>query len=137
MRDKISEFKSDAAAQIQDQYIAFQDHLTGERVFKIELNIFDRVFFRDSVQNSPRLPDITPLKKSHQLIKAAYGYLKQNADSGWADAGGGKKGLEWTARITQTLREHMALVTVVSNNRQERGFDICNTKRPGHWAFHS
>ena len=37
----------------------------------------------------------------------------------WGDGtqpGSGKKGFEWAAHVTQTLREHMALVTVVSNN---------------------
>lgn len=115
LRDKISEFKADAAKQLQDQYITFEDHLTGARVFKIELNIFDRAFFRDFIQCSPRVA-VTPAKKSHQAIKNAYELFRQKLDEGWDLAGGGKKGFEWAAHITLTLREHMALVTVVSNN---------------------
>ena len=116
LRDKISEFNGNAAKQIQDQYITFEDHLTGGRVSKIELNIFDRAFFRDYIQSSPRVAGTTPTKKSHRLIKEAYESLKKNVDEGWDTAGGGKKGFEWAAHVTQTLREHMALVTVVSNN---------------------
>ncbi len=116
LRDKIAEFNGNAAKQIQDQYITFEDHLTGGRVSKIELNIFDRAFFRDFIQSSPRVAGTAPSKKSHQLIKNAYEQLKKNVDEGWDAAGGGKKGFAWAAHVTLTLREHMALVTVISNN---------------------
>src|SRR5262249_39752100 len=92
LRDKIAEYNGNAAKQIQDQYITFEDHLTGARIFKIELNIFDRAFFRDCIQSSPRVAGVTPTKKSHQLIKNAYELLKKNVDEGWEAAGGGKKG---------------------------------------------
>ncbi len=104
------------AKQIQDQYISYEDHLTGARVFKIELNIFDRAFFRDYIQSAPRVASTTPAKKSHHLIKKAYESFAERVKEGWDQAGGGKKGFEWAAHITQTLREHVALVTVVSNN---------------------
>ena len=116
LRDKINEYKSDAAKQIQDQYITYQDHLTGARVFKIELNIFDRAFFRDFIQSSPRVAGTSPTKKSHHLIKKAYEYFSERVKEGWDAAGGGKKGFDWAAHITETLRQHVALVTVVSNN---------------------
>jgi hypothetical protein len=116
LRDKMAEYNVNAAKQIQDQYITFEDHITGGRISKIELNIFDRAFFRDYIQSSPRVAETAPTKKSHRLIKEAYELLKKNVDEGWTAAGGGKKGFEWAAHVTQTLREHMALVTVVSNN---------------------
>src|ERR1039458_4370265 len=114
LRDKIHEYKADAAQQIQDQYIAFVDHLTGERIFKIELNLFDRRFFRDYIQSFPRIADAKPQKNSHHLIYKAYAYFQQRIAEGWEKAGEGKKGFEWAAHITQTLREHMVLVTVRS-----------------------
>jgi hypothetical protein len=118
LRDKINDYSKDAAKQIQDQYIAFQDHLTGERVLKIELNIFDRVFFRDFIQSSPRVASTAPTKKSHQLIENAYEFFAQKVDNGWNAAGAGRKGFEWAAYVTQALREHLALVTVTSNNER-------------------
>jgi hypothetical protein len=118
LRDKINEYKADAAQQIQDQYIAFEDHLTSERVFKIELNLFDRTFFRSYIQCFPRLSETKPEKNSHQLICRAYAYFLERIVEGWENAGGGKKGFEWAAHITQTLREHMVLVTVTSNNER-------------------
>jgi hypothetical protein len=118
LRDKICEYKADAAQQIQDQYIAFVDHLTGDRVFKVELNLFDRAFFRDYIQCFPRLAETRPQKNSHNLICKAYAYFQEKLLEGWDKAGGGKKGFEWAAHVTQTLREHMVLVTVTSNNER-------------------
>lgn len=118
LRDKIKEYKADAAQQIQDQYIAFEDHLTNERVFKIELNLFDRSFFRSYVQSFPRLAETKPEKNSHQLISKAYAYFRDRITEGWTKVGGGKAGFEWAAHVTQTLREHLVLVTVTSNNER-------------------
>lgn len=118
LRDKMDEFNRDAAIQIQNQYITFVDHLTAGRVFKIELNLFDRSFFRDFIQTSPRVVQTAPTKKSHHLIKSAYDFFAQKIGDGWTAAGGGRQGFEWAARIAQTLREHIVLVTVVSNNEK-------------------
>lgn len=118
LRDKISEFNSDAAKQLQDQYITFKDHLTGSTVSKIQLNIFDREFFRDYIQAYPRISGVVPKKKSHKLIKEAYEFFEQKVEKGWVEAGSGKKGFAWAGHIAQTLREHMVLVTVVSNNNK-------------------
>lgn len=118
LRDKMNEYRGNAATQLQEQYIVFQDHLTGQRVAKIELNLFDRAFFRDFIQAFPRLPDTKPLKNSHQLIRKAYEYFQNCIAEGWEAAGGGQKGFEWAAHVTNTLREHMVLVTVTSNNER-------------------
>lgn len=118
LRDKINEFKADAAKQIQDQYIAFEDHLTGEKLSKIQLNVFDRAFFRDHIQAFPRVHGVQASKKSHHLIAKAYTYFQIKVLEGWDAAGAGKKGFDWAANITQILREHLALVTVISNNEK-------------------
>ena len=118
LRDKIKEYNNDAAKQIQDLYIAFNDHLTGETVYKLQLNIFDRAFFRDFVQSFPPIDGIAPKKKSHRRIEDAYKYFRQRIEEGWDAAGGGKKGFDWAAHVALILREHMALVTVVSNNER-------------------
>ena len=83
LRDEIKEYSTNAAQQIQDQYIAFEDHLTGERVFKIELNLFDRQFFRDYIQCFPRLAETKPLKYSHQLISKASAFFRERITEGW------------------------------------------------------
>jgi hypothetical protein len=118
LRDKIGEFSRDAANQIQANYITFEDHLTGERVFKVQMNLFDRNFFRDFIQVSPRISETRPSKKSHFLIKNAYEFFALKISEGWSAAGSNKRGFEWAAHIAQILREHMVLVTVISNNEK-------------------
>jgi hypothetical protein len=121
LRDKILDYKKDAAQQIQDQYISFEDQLSGKRIFKIELNIFDRSFFRDYIQAFPRISEARIQKNSHSLIHKAYSYFRERIDEGWNNAGGGKGGFEWAAHITGALRERMVLVTVTSNNEGSAG----------------
>lgn len=118
LRDQINEFKADAAKQIQSQYIAFEDHLTGETVYKLQLNTFDRTFFRDHIQAFPRIGGTLASKKSHQLISKAYTYFRTKVTAGWESAGGGKKGFDWAVHVTLILREHLALVTVISTNEK-------------------
>jgi uncharacterized protein with ParB-like and HNH nuclease domain len=67
IRDKIREYKMDAANQIQGSFISFQDHLTGEYLPKLQLNEYDRAFFRDSIQSMPPVA-VAETKKSHKLI---------------------------------------------------------------------
>jgi hypothetical protein len=82
------------------------------------MNLFDRSFFRDFVQVSPRVSETRPSKKSHHLIKNAYEFFAQKISEGWNSTGSNKHGFEWAAHIAQILREHMVLVTVISNNEK-------------------
>lgn len=116
LRDQMKTFKENAAAQIQNEYIQFNDHLTGERVSKIELNVFDRPFFRDFIQAFPRVQGCSASKKSHRLIEDAYNYFLEQINDGWKKHGDGKKGFEWAVHVAQTLRDHLVLVTVISTN---------------------
>jgi hypothetical protein len=118
IRDKMRSFNTNAAEQIQSNYITFEDYITGGRVFKIELNLFDRSFFRDYIQSYPRVVTTTAAKKSHQLIQYAYEFFSQKLDEVWASAGSGKNGFEWVGHLSIALREHMSLVTVTSTNEK-------------------
>lgn len=64
------------------------------------------------------MADSKPQKNSHHLIRKAYEYFHNCIAEGWESAGGGQKGFEWAAHVTNTLREHMVLVTVTSNNER-------------------
>lgn len=82
LRDKIREYNLDAANQIQSNFISLQDHLGGGNLPKLQLNEFDRAFFRDSVQSFPRVA-AAPTKNSHKLILKAYAYLAERVRLGW------------------------------------------------------
>jgi Protein of unknown function DUF262/Protein of unknown function (DUF1524) len=118
LRDQIKPFNVNAAQQIQDLYISLQNHITGGRIFKIHLNVFDRDFFRDYIQSYPRIEGCTPSKKSHGLIQKAYEFFLGQLTAGWESAGGGEKGFKWAGYVMQLLCDHMALVTVVSTNER-------------------
>ena len=45
LRDKMNEFSDKAARQIHDQYIAFENHLTGERFLRSNLMYSTGIFF--------------------------------------------------------------------------------------------
>ncbi|MES2390487.1 MAG: DUF262 domain-containing protein [Acidobacteriota bacterium] len=121
LRDKIQEFNLTAAQQTQDYFICFHDHFSGNRVYRLELNVFDRAFFRDRIQSFPPLQTAVATKKSHRLIADAYTYFQNIISDRWDAAGGGKAGFDWAAHIALTLRENLALISVISNDEQSAG----------------
>lgn len=145
IRDKIRGFLADAAIQIQSNFISFEDHLTGERLPKIQLNEFDRAFFRDLVQSVPPTA-VTPTKKSHKLISQAYKYFSERIKEGWESRGGGESGFKWAARITKTLTDHVSLVAVVSTDEDnaasifetlnDRGIGLSTADLLRSWLLH-
>ena len=147
IRDKIIEFKADGANQIQNSFISFVDHLGGGHLPKLQLNEFDRAFFRDLIQAFPRLaaaPAAT--KKSHKLILKAYEYFTQRIAEGWNGNGGGANGYKWAARIAKTLTEHVSLVTVTSTDEDnaasifetlnDRGIGLSTADLLRSWLLH-
>ena len=132
IRDKIREYNLDAANQIQSSFISFQDYLTGEHLPKLELNEFDRSFFRDTVQSFP--PHAGGLtKRSHKLILKAYQYFGERIREGWDSKGGGANAFKWAARIAKTLTDHVSLVTVVSTDEDNAAsiFETLNDRGIG------
>ena len=118
LRDKMREYKQDAAQQLQNQFIVFEDALTGERIPRLELNIFDREYFRELVQIYPRSNEPIQSKKSHQLIHKAYSYFSEKVNEFWDKSGGGREGFEWAGRFTIILRQYVVLITAVSKNER-------------------
>jgi hypothetical protein len=131
LRDKIRGFNENAANQIQSNFISFEDHLTGERLPKLQLNQFDRAFFRDSIQSFPRVA-AAPTKRSHKLILKAYDYLAECIQKGWEGSGGGENGFKWAARLSKTLTDHVSLVAVISTDEDNAG---CPIRRVCVWGF--
>ena len=145
LRDKIREYNLDAANQIESNFISFQDHLGGGNLPKLQLNEFDRSFFRDSIQSFPRVATI-PTKSSHKLILKAYAYLAERIKEGWDASGGGEHGFRWAARISKALTDHVSLVTVVSTDEDhaasifetlnDRGIGLSTADLLRSWLLH-
>jgi hypothetical protein len=145
IRDKIREYKMDAANQIQGSFVSFQDHLTGEHLPKLQLNDFDRTFFRDSIQKFPRIA-VASTKKSNKLISKAYEYFEQRIKEAWDGRGGGENAFKWAARVSKTLTDHVSLVTVVSTDEDnaaqifetlnDRGIGLSTADLLRSWLLH-
>lgn len=135
LRDKILEYKGDAADQVQSTFISFQDHLTGDHSPKLQLNEYDRAFFRDSFQTFPRNAAAVPgpRKRSHKLILKAYEYFSDQIRQAWDSRGGGEQGFKWAARIVKTLTDHVSLVAVVSTDEDNAAsiFETLNDRGIG------
>jgi hypothetical protein len=132
LRDKIREYNLDAANQIQSNFVSFQDHLGGGNLPKLQLNEFDRSFFRDSIQTFPRAA-VAATKNSHRLILKAYAYFAERVREGWDGSGGGESGFRWAARLSKTLTDHVSLVTVVSTDEDHAAsiFETLNDRGIG------
>lgn len=132
LRDKIRGFNENAANQIQSNFISFEDHLTGERLPKLQLNEFDRAFFRNTIQSFPRV-ETAPTKRSHRLILKTYAYFVECIQKGWESNGGGENGFKWAARLTKTLTDHISLVTVISTDEDNAAsiFETLNDRGIG------
>jgi hypothetical protein len=145
LRDKIREYNMDAANQIQSNFISFEDHLAGGNLPKLQLNEFDRSFFRDSMQSFPRVV-AAPTKNSHKLILKAYAYFAERVREEWDSNGGGENGFRWAARVSKTLTDHVSLVTVVSTDEDnaasifetlnDRGIGLSTADLLRSWLLH-
>jgi hypothetical protein len=118
LRDRMKEFNKNAAQQLQDQFIVFQDELTGEKVPRLELNTFDRSFFREFIQSDPRSVSAIPQTKSQHLIARAYAYFEEKVACTWMSLGGGKQGFDWASHMAIVLRDYFVLITTVSSDQK-------------------
>jgi Protein of unknown function DUF262 len=111
----------------------------------LQLNEFDRSFFRDSMQSFHRVA-VEPTKNSHKLILKAYAYLSARVREGGDRSGGGENGFRWAARLSKTLTEHVSLVTVVSTDEDhaasifetlnDRGIGLSTADLLRSWLLH-
>lgn len=125
IRDKLRPVNANAADQIQQNYIVIEDYLAGgAREYKIELNVFDRDFFRGHIQDVPRSP-MASTKRSHRLIVAARQYFDQQIADIWA-SNAQQVAIVQLSRLATILTKHFGLV-VVSSTDQDHAASIFET----------
>lgn len=132
LRDKAGEYNRDAANQIQDQFITYEDAFTKATTAKLELNVFDREFFRDVIQLRTA-PDKPATKRSHKLIRNAYEMFCERINAERQDVGGGERGFLRIGRIKEVLVDHVSVVAVISNDQDtaDRVFTTLNDRGIG------
>lgn len=116
IRDRLQDVNTPAAEQIQSNYIVTEDHLNGgAKRYKLELNVFDREFFRSAVQDreSKCKP---PVKRSHRLILGAKKFFDEKIDEIWNHYAKPTDAVKRLVRLANILTEHFGLVVVSSSD---------------------
>lgn len=130
IRNRVHRYNTNAARQIQESFIAFENHLAGgSRTYKIELNIYDRQFFREAVQDWPAsspTPAPTPRQQSHRTILTAKKLFQRQLDDLWKDATTPAAAFDHALRLAKVLTNHFAVV-VVSSNDEDHAASIFET----------
>ncbi len=132
IRDKLEPVNQNAANQIQNDFIVFVDHLAGgARKHKLELNVFDRDFFRGRIQDKPQVPP-APTKRSHRLIIAARKYFDDKLTEIWNQTTP-QLAIARTARLAQILTTHFGFVVVSSTDQDDAAtiFETLNDRGIG------
>lgn len=116
IRDRLQPINKAAADQIQSNFIVSEDHLNGgAKRYKLELNIFDRDFFRSAVQD--REPnEKTPVKRSHRLILGARKFFDDKIEDLWQQHAKAAESTKRLIRLASILTEHFGLVVVSSSD---------------------
>ncbi|HVT81491.1 MAG TPA: DUF262 domain-containing protein [Phycisphaerae bacterium] len=125
IRDKLRPVNANAADQIQQNYVVVEDYLAGgAREYKIELNVFDRDFFRGHIQDFPRT-QIAATKRSHRLIVAARQYFDDQIAEIWND-NAQQASIARLSRLATIMTKHFGLV-VISSTDQDHAASIFET----------
>jgi len=95
------------------------DAFTGATIPRLELNIFDREFFKQYIQAYPRPENPpVPIVQSHRLIAQAYRYFSERLNEIWDSAGGGKTGFDRITTILVALRDRIALISAIADTER-------------------
>lgn len=134
MRDQLWPVHQNAAQQIEKEFIVFEDHLTGgAKKYKLELNVFDRDFFRALIQDRPHPNLPPPTQRSHRLILAARKYFDGKLTDIWTTSGNPAIAIQRTNRLASILTSQFGLVTVSSDDEDHAAsiFETLNDRGLG------
>ncbi len=106
---------SDLARDIQRDLLLVDDE---EEIFALELNVLDREYFRESVQNDPPNESAKAVIRSHRLIRQARRFLKQAVEKE-VEGFSGKELVKWLKALKKTIAERIKLVAIEVNSEDE------------------
>lgn len=135
LRDACRSHKADAATRLQNKYICDFDDLTNAVTPVFTLNIYDRSFFREEIQNEPSasLARPTPTLGSHKNIRRAREFFENEIAAQNVSVGGGQAAFAWNLRIADVLCNHMSVVAVSSTDEDNAAavFETLNDRGIG------
>ncbi|MBO9425532.1 DUF262 domain-containing protein [Labrenzia sp. R4_1] len=127
IREFLKKYNINAATRTQQKYLADFDDASGEIVYKISLNIYDRSFFRDLIlkERSADYKEPKPEIASHILIRRAYDFfsnvfMKEHENRAPEDA------FKWCLDIQNNLLRGMTVIAVVSED-EDSAADVFET----------
>jgi hypothetical protein len=116
IRDLLKTIKQEeAAVRTEQKWILDYDDAQGKTIYKLELNRFDRDFFRREVQTITDPPPI-PTLASHGLIRKAKVYLWTRITNEFDNRGNGDAALQWLFRLRNIVTDHISLIAVTSTD---------------------
>jgi uncharacterized protein with ParB-like and HNH nuclease domain len=115
LRDVVRDERSEAAEQIDGGFISQHDIKSQSTRFALQLNNYDREFFRDTIQRrKTKLPEAK--LASHKKIAKAYKYLRKEVQDRFDEAGAGSDGYDEIIRLYTVLTDYVSVVAVKSKD---------------------
>jgi len=134
IRDFLATDDKGAAERTQFAYIAALNDATNTTSYSLQLNQYDRDFFRREIQDWPRddgAPDAT--MESHQLIRKAKEFFTTKFQEHYRQIGDISKRRERALRLREVLTNHFSVVVVKSDDEDNAAsvFETLNDRGVG------
>ncbi len=115
LRDVVRPEEEEAAKHIDNGFISQYDIKSQSTRYALQLNNYDREFFRDTIQKrKTKLPEAK--LSSHKKIAKAYKYLYGEVQKRFESKGAGRKGFEEIVRLFRVLADYVSVVAVKSKD---------------------
>ncbi|MCE9635601.1 MAG: DUF262 domain-containing HNH endonuclease family protein [Planctomycetes bacterium] len=133
LRDALDPLNKRAAQQVQDDYVFFEDHLTGKHIAKLQLNRFDTAYFRATIQDFPRQEAVPATKPSHRLIRSAYKFFAARLTDGFVERPTPDAQRAWLSRLANALVNHFEVIILTSDDEDDAStiFETLNARGLG------
>jgi uncharacterized protein with ParB-like and HNH nuclease domain len=135
IRDRLRSLDITAADYIQRQWIAFDNPLdpSQQRIYKLELNVYDREFFRRVVQDEQGDHAARATRQSHKLILDAKRRLGEFIDEMLSREKGEAAQKDRLLRLSKALTQHFGVVAITSHDEDQAAsiFETLNERGIG------
>lgn len=127
IRDRAMNYNSDAAKQLQSDYLKSYDHVEGRIIHKLRLNVYDRDFFRQLVldERGSEYKEPSPDIPSHHLMLNARRKLETHIEK-YVEGLPEKEAFKQIMAISRVLLRHMTVIAVYSSD-EENAADVFET----------
>lgn len=115
LRDVVRPEDEVAASQIDSDFISQNDIKSQNTRYALQLNNYDKEFFRNTIQKRTTKPPEAKLA-SHKKIAKAYKYLRDEVQARFDEKGAGRSGYDEIIRLYEVLTDYVSVVAVRSKD---------------------